>query len=196
VSPRIALAQSFAYEAESGDHGFNPALSTTPSSTQRYLIATVLLNWLALSLSEASSFRSSHVSLSTWVSHPASLSRSRRRSRTDYTPTATTALLLLPPLATERHDSETCAQAGLSRFDKWHRCVVTCRTSGRRDTPGVDHCRRSRMLKHAQLMFRGGQLANRLLGEGSPDALDVGRHISCLHTSLLWHLCWLLWRQS
>ena len=24
MSPRIALAQSFAYEAESGDHGFNP----------------------------------------------------------------------------------------------------------------------------------------------------------------------------
>ena len=30
MSPRIALAQSFAYEAESGDHGFDPISNQTP----------------------------------------------------------------------------------------------------------------------------------------------------------------------
>ena len=40
-----------------------------------------MLHWLALNLSEAPSFHSSHVSVSTWVSHPASLSRSLRGSR-------------------------------------------------------------------------------------------------------------------
>ena len=60
----------------------------TRSSTQRYLIAAVMFDWLALNLSDAPSFHSSHVSLSTWVSHPASLSWSLRRSR----------LTTLPPL--------------------------------------------------------------------------------------------------
>ena len=93
----------------------------------RYLIAAEMFHWLALNLSGALSFRSSHVSLSTWVSRRASLSRSLRGSQTNYAPTTTAALLLPLRLTTECHASEICAQAGLARLAKWHQSRRTYR---------------------------------------------------------------------
>ena len=84
-----------------------------------------------------------------------SLSQSLRHSRLTTLP----LLLLLLPLATERHASEICAQAGLSRFGKRHRCVGTCRTSGRQDPLGVDHCQLYQLEEEQYLAGSGPQLA-------------------------------------
>ena len=138
-----------------------------PSSTSFHLAFLELNLWRIF-------YKQPHVSLSTWVSHPASLSRSLRRSR----------LTTLPPqllLATERHGSEICAQAGLSRFDKWHRCRRTCWASGRRNPPAVDHCRRSQPEQYDYLAGSGPQLACERWNEGSPGALDAGRKCSANH---------------
>ena len=130
---------------------------TTPSSTQRYLIATMMLHWLAPNLSEAPSFRSSHVSLSTWGSRPASLSRSLRRSRlttlplrSHYAPTTLPPLRIVALLRSARltigwHPSQICLQEGLVRLAKWHRYRHTYRVIRRCDPLAGDLSQRPQL---------------------------------------------------
>ena len=75
----------------------------------------------------------------------------------------------------ERHASGICVQAGLSRFDKWHRYRHAYLASGRLDPPAVDHCRRSKPEQVRDLAGSGPQLACERWKEGSPGALDAGR---------------------
>ena len=134
-----------------------------------------MIHWLALSLSEAPSFPSPHVSLSTWVSHPASLSRSLRRSLLTTFPPQLLLCCCCCRGCVECHASQICLQEGLARFDKWHQYRHAYRASGRRDPPGVDHCRRSQPAQYDYLARSGPQLACGCSNEGSPGALDVER---------------------
>jgi hypothetical protein len=118
-----------------------------------------MLHWLALNLSEALSFRSSHVSLSTWVSRPASLSRSLRGSQTNYATTDCAALLRSARLTIGWHPSQICLQEGLVRLAEWHRYRHTYRVIRRRDPLAGDLSRRSKPGQARNLAGSGPQLA-------------------------------------
>ena len=140
-----------------------------------------MLHWLALNLSEALSFRSSHVSLSTWVSRPASLSRSLRGSQTNYATTDCAALLRSARLTIGWHPSQICLQEGLVRLAEWHRYRHTYRVIRRRDPLAGDLSRRSKPGQARNLAGSGPQLACGRWNGGSPGALDAGRRRRGFH---------------
>ena len=125
----------------------------------------MMLHWLALNLSEALSFRQAHVSLSTWVSRPASLSRSLRGSQTNYATTGCAALLRPARLTTECHASEICLQAlEVSAFGKMasvymHTYRMIRMVNRRRDPLAGDLSRRSQPEQVRHLAGSGPQLA-------------------------------------
>ena len=146
----------------------------TSSSTQRYLVVAVMLHWLALNLSEAPSFRSPHVSLSTWGSRPASLSQSLRRSRLTTLPPLLLRccrwLLIMNGMRLESvrkrgyHVSTNGIGTGMLTWpaDDWILLLSTIA-----DDPKPEQVR--------DLAGSGPQLACERWKEGSPGALDAGR---------------------
>jgi len=114
----------------------------------------------------------SHVSLSTWVSRPASLSQSLWRSRL----TAFALWLCMPRCAAARRWMlliRNLLAKGIRTFRQINRCRATCRVRGRRDPPDVDHPRRSSLFNN--LLGSGLQLASERWQECLPGALDAGR---------------------